>query len=64
MRYDRLAQLLSGGSQFSLDDMKRMQHDAFNAASARDIPLFTGWTASNPELERLRRYIEEMEGER
>lgn len=61
-RYDRLVQLLSTGSRFTLADMERMQHDAFNASAAQDVPLFRGWTASRPELEPLRRMIAEWDG--
>ncbi|HSJ23672.1 MAG TPA: penicillin acylase family protein [Longimicrobiales bacterium] len=53
-RMRRLAQLFSWGSKFTLDDMKAMQMDAWLPAAAADLPLFRGWTGSDPELERGR----------
>jgi penicillin amidase len=61
-RYDRIAELLKGRARFTVDDMKRMQHDALNGAAARDIPLFQGWTAADPEIERARALIAGWDG--
>jgi penicillin amidase len=35
-------------------DMEALQHDAYSAAAARDIPLFRGWTSSDADVERAR----------
>jgi penicillin G amidase len=56
-RYDRIAALLSERSRFSMEDMKRMQHDAFNAVAARDLSLFRDWTASSADIERAREML-------
>ena len=62
-RYDRIAQVLSSGRKFALADMPALQHDAHNAAAVGDIPLFRDWTASNAELERVRKAIAEWDAQ-
>lgn len=61
-RYDRVVQLLNGGTRFTLSDMERMQHDAFNAGAAQDVALFRGWTSPRAELDSLRRMIAAWDG--
>lgn len=56
-RYNRLAEVLSKGSNFTVDDFKRLQHDALSASAVRDLPLFRGWSASRPELESARQLL-------
>ncbi|HUF49791.1 MAG TPA: penicillin acylase family protein [Longimicrobiales bacterium] len=63
-RYDRLASILSSGTRFTLEDMRRLQLDSYLLNGARDIALFNGWTASTPELERLRAMIASWDGMR
>jgi len=53
-RYDRLEQVFSGQSAFTMADMEALQHDAYSAAAAADVPLFQGWTATDPEVEMAR----------
>jgi penicillin amidase len=53
-RYNRLAEVLSSGSAFTMADMQALQHDAYSAAAAADVPLFLGWTSANPTVERAR----------
>jgi penicillin amidase len=53
-RYDRLAAVLSSGKKFTMADMEALQHDAYSAAAARDIPLFQGWTSSDAASEMAR----------
>jgi penicillin amidase len=36
---------------------KRIQHDAYSLTAVRDIPLFQGWTARDPEADRARAMI-------
>jgi penicillin amidase len=57
-RYDRLAEILSRGSAFTIEDFQRLQHDTYSATAARDLALFRGWTASNPQLEPVRALLE------
>ena len=56
-RYDRIAELLTTRSRFSMEDMKRLQHDAFNSTAARDLALFRDWTASSADIENARRML-------
>jgi penicillin amidase len=58
-RYNRIAQVLGAGRAFTLADMQALQHDAHSAAAATDIPLFRGWTASDPSVERARAVLAE-----
>jgi len=53
-RFDRLEQVFSGQSAFTMADMEALQHDAHSASAAADIPLFQGWTAADPDLEMAR----------
>jgi penicillin G amidase len=53
-RYNRIAEVLSKGSAFTISDMQALQHDAYSAAAAADIPHFQGWTSSDTAVERAR----------
>jgi penicillin amidase len=61
-RYDRLAEVLSKGSNFTVEDFKRLQHDALNPRAARDLPWFRGWTANTPDAERARQMLAAWDG--
>ncbi len=59
-RITRLRQLFARGRndrKLSLDDHQRMQHDAYSLRAAADQPLFRGWTARDPAVERARQAI-------
>ncbi|MGH7503544.1 MAG: penicillin acylase family protein [Longimicrobiales bacterium] len=60
-RFERLADVLSNGSAFTLDDFKRLQHDAYSAEAARDVRLFHGWASQGAEVERARRLLAEWD---
>ena len=62
-RYDRVAEVLSSGKKFTMADMMALQHDAHNAAAARDIPLFRDWTANAPQVERARKALAEWDAQ-
>ena len=53
-RITRLRQLLIPEQKYSLEDHQRMQHDALSLRAAADLPLFRGWTSTDPEIERAR----------
>ena len=53
-RVDRLRELLSSRTGFTIEDFQKMQHDSYSASAARDVALFRGWSASTPELEHAR----------
>jgi penicillin amidase len=53
-RITRLLQLIQPGRKYSLEDHARWQHDAYSLRTAADLPLFRGWTSSDPKIERAR----------
>lgn len=53
-RFERVAEVLSGGNGFTLDHSKRLQLDAYSAEAAEALPLFRGWSAQDPEVEAAR----------
>ncbi len=57
-RFDRLAEVLSKGTRFTVQDFERLQHDAYSASAARDVALFRGRTPSKAELEPVRALLE------
>lgn len=56
-RQDRIEQVLSSGSRFSMEDMMALQHDAFSSQGAQDVPLFRGWTSNDAQVELARREL-------
>jgi penicillin amidase len=62
-RYDRIAQVLSQGTGFTPADFSALQHDAYNAAGARDAALFRGWRASDATLEAARGTLAGWDGQ-
>ena len=62
-RITRLRQILDGApAKLTLDDHKRMQHDALSLRAVSDLAVFRGWTASDPAVERLRAEIAAWDG--
>jgi len=61
-RIARLHQILSAGGTLSVEDHQRIQHDAYSLTAGRDIPMFKGWTARNPDVERARAMIAAWDG--
>jgi penicillin amidase len=53
-RVDRIGEVLTSRTGFTLKDMQDLQHDAYSAAAAADIQLFQGWTSQSPDVERAR----------
>jgi penicillin amidase len=58
-RITRIVQMLESGKskKYSLEDMKAMQLDALSLRAKADIPLFQGWAANDPDVERARDLI-------
>ena len=56
-RIARLHQILGAGDVLSVEDHKRIQHDARLLAAERDIPGFQGWTSDDPDVEWARGVI-------
>ncbi len=61
-RIARLHQILGTGEVLSVDDHKRIQHDARLLAAERDIPAFQGWTSDDPDVEWARGLIADWDG--
>jgi penicillin amidase len=61
-RFSRLAEVLSGGPGFTVEDSERLQHDAFSASAAADLDRFRNWVASDPELDRYRQELADWDG--
>src|SRR5262249_30332478 len=53
-RMTRLLQLLSHPGTFSLEDHRRMQHDAYSLRAAADLAVFKGWSSTDADVERAR----------
>ena len=62
-RYRRVAQVLSSGRKFTMEDHKALQHDAFNISGARSSQYFKAWSSTNPAIERARRALAEWDGQ-
>ena len=61
-RFDRLREVLSAGSGFTVEDSKRLQQDAYSRSSHEQAALYRGWTASDPEMEPYRAELAEWDG--
>ena len=61
-RITRIRQLLdkqiAEHKPFTIDDMERIQQDAYSLHAERDAPLFRGWTAKDPDVEKARAMID------
>ncbi len=40
--------------KFTIEDSKKLQHDAYSLRASYDLDTFTGWTGSTPEVEKAR----------
>jgi len=60
-RFQRVAEVLSSGGAFTLEDSKKLQQDAYSASAAEDLPLFQGWTSSDSAVENARRSMAEWD---
>jgi penicillin amidase len=60
-RFERVAQVLSGGGPFTLEDSRALQQDAYSASAFRTLTLFRGWTAQDPEVEGARKALAEWD---
>ena len=56
-RIDRLFELIQPGRQYTIEDHRRMQLDSMHMRGRAELPLFRGWTAAQPEVERARNLI-------
>src|SRR6185503_18285842 len=56
-RITRLLQMIQPGKTYTIDDHRRMQLDTLMLSAQPAIPLFNGWTASQPNVERARQML-------
>ena len=61
-RIARLHQILGAGEVLSVDDHKRIQHDARLLAAERNIPRFQGWSSEDADVEWARGLIADWDG--
>jgi penicillin amidase len=60
-RITRLLQLIRPGQKYTLEDHARMQHDAYSLRAAADLYRFSGWTSTDPAVERARATVEKWD---
>ena len=56
-RWERLESVMSTIQNATMEDMKRLQHDAYSVGAEAALDHFRGWTSSDPELERYRQEL-------
>ena len=61
-RWERLGGVMPTLRNVTMEDMKRLQHDAFSASAAAGLEHFRGWTSADPELERHRQELAAWDG--
>lgn len=61
-RHERIVQMIEAQKTFTTDDMMRMLRDSLNTEAVERLPLFRGWTADVPEVERARALLAGWDG--
>ena len=61
-RYVRVASVLSSSSNFTVQDSKDLQHDAYSASAATRVEDFRDWTSQDPEIETYRQELALWDG--
>ena len=62
-RITRLRQMLDGPPvKLTMDDHRRMQHDALSLRAVADFGLFRGWTSPDPAVEQIRAALAAWDG--
>ncbi|MGD2120996.1 MAG: penicillin acylase family protein [Gemmatimonadota bacterium] len=61
-RFERLAEVLSHGNDFTLEDSKSLQQDAFSASAEAAVTIFQGWASSDAEVETARADLASWDG--
>jgi len=56
-RYERISAMVSGGSQFTVDDFMRMLRDSLDTEASAVLQWFRGWSGSTPDVERARALV-------
>jgi penicillin amidase len=64
-RITRLRQILDApgaAKKLTMDDHKRMQHDALSLRAVANLPAFKGWTAADSDVEKARAILAAWDG--
>ena len=61
-RWDRLQQMFADVADLTPDDFERMLHDAVYPYIDEDLPLFSGWTSEDADLEWARSRLAAWDG--
>lgn len=61
-RHERLRNVFSDSSGFSVEDVERLLHDAYFPRAEQDKAVLSGWTASDEDVEWARQQIVEWDG--
>ena len=62
-RITRLRQLFAAPpDKLTLDDHRRMQHDAYSLRANANLKAFRGWTSADPEVEKARALLAAWDG--
>jgi penicillin amidase len=56
-RITRIRQLLKSDQKYSIEDLEKIQLDAYSLRAAAEIPWFQGWTSGDSDVERARDMI-------
>jgi penicillin amidase len=62
VRWERLQSVFPTLDDVTMEDMKRLQHDAYSASAVAALDYFRGWTSADPELERYRQELAAWDG--
>ena len=61
-RITRLLQMIQTNKTYAIEDHRQMQLDALMLSAQPMLPLFSGWTASQPPVERARQMVAGWDG--
>ncbi len=61
-RFARVQEVLNAGDNFTREDSRQLQQDAYSASGAAHAALFEGWTASDAEVELYRAELGAWDG--
>jgi penicillin G amidase len=53
-RVNRIREMIAAQTSFNIDDFKRMQQDALSTQAREDLPVFSGWTSNDADVESVR----------
>jgi penicillin amidase len=60
-RHERIVQMITSATSFTIDDMMRMLRDSYNAEAAEDQRLFRGWGDEDTAVERARAMLDQWD---